>query len=140
LRPGVRLLRARHGAVAPLALLGLAAAAEDDLAARPSHHDLEGAHDHDDFESFVVTCGPVADPARFAGQAAATIACHGILRLKGFLDVPGLAFRHVVQAVGPRVERYFDRPWQSGEARLSQLVVIGLKGIDRAAITAALQA
>jgi cobalamin biosynthesis protein CobW len=133
-------VRASHGAVAPVVLLGLAAAAEDDLAQRPSHHDLDGEHDHEDFESFVVACGPVADPARFAERLGQAMARHGILRLKGFLDVPGLAFRHVVQAVGPRVERYFDRPWQSGEERLSRLVVIGLKGIDRAAIAASLRA
>ncbi len=54
--------------------------------------------------------------------------------------MPGHAFRHVVQAVGPRVERYFDRPWQAGEERLSRLVVIGFKGLDRAAIAAAIAA
>jgi cobalamin biosynthesis protein CobW len=138
LRPGVRIVRAAHGAVSPLVLLGLAAAAEDDLASRPSCHDLEGAHDHDDFESFVLARGPVADPADFIRRLSQVMAQHGILRLKGFLDVPGLAFRQVVQAVGPRVERYFDRPWRRGEDRLSRLVVIGLKGLDRAAIAAAL--
>jgi cobalamin biosynthesis protein CobW len=138
LRPGVRVVRATHGAVSPLVVLGLAAAAEDDLAARPSCHDLAAEHDHDDFESFVVACGPITDPARFAARLGAVIARHGILRLKGFLDVPGHGFRHVVQGVGPRLERYFDRPWRGGEERLSRLVVIGLKGLDRAAIAAAL--
>jgi cobalamin biosynthesis protein CobW len=138
LRPGVRIVRASHGAVAPLVLLGLAAAAEDDLASRPSCHDLEAAHDHDDFESFVLARGPVADPVSFTQRLSQVMDHHGILRLKGFLDVPGLAFRQVVQAVGPRVERYFDRPWRRGEDRLSRLVVIGLKGLDRAAIEAAL--
>ncbi len=139
LRPGVRLLRSAHGRVAPSLLLGLAAAAEEDLASRPSQHDLEGEHDHEDFESFVLARGPVADPARFAARLARVIEGHDILRLKGFLDVPGAAFRHVVQAVGPRIERYFDRPWQPEEPRLSRLVVIGLKGLDRAAIAAALE-
>ncbi|HLI21227.1 MAG TPA: GTP-binding protein [Stellaceae bacterium] len=44
-----------------------------------------------------------------------------------------------MQAVGPRVAQYFDRPWRSDEARQSRLVVIGRKGIDRAAIAAALR-
>jgi len=139
LRSGVSCIGAMHGALPASVLLGLAAAAEDDIAARPSCHDLEPAHDHDDFESFVVACAPVADPARFAARLAEIVARHGILRLKGFLDVPGHAFRHVVQAVGPRVERYFDRPWQAGEERLSRLVVIGFKGLDRAAIAAAIE-
>ena len=138
LRPGVKRVRSAHGAVPPLVLLGLGAAAEDDLASRPSCHDLEAAHDHDDFDSFVVARGPVADPAAFAARLAPVIAARGILRMKGFLDVPGAAFRHVVQAVGPRIDGYFDRAWGHDEERSSRLVVIGLKGLDRAAIAAAL--
>ena len=138
LRPGAAIVRAKQGAVAPLVALGLAAAAEDDLASRPSCHDGEPAHDHDDFESFVVARAPVADPQFFEARLAAAIARHAILRIKGFLDVPGRDFRHVVQAVGPRIERHFDRPWRSSEERASRLVVIGLKGLDRAAIAASL--
>jgi cobalamin biosynthesis protein CobW len=140
LREWVKLVRTREATVAPAVLLGLSAAAEDDLASRPSYHDGVAAHDHDDFESFVVTRGPVADPASFLARVAGLIAAHDILRLKGFLDVPGKDFRQVVQAVGDRVHHYFDRAWQRGEPRLSRLVVIGLKGLDRAAISAALMA
>jgi cobalamin biosynthesis protein CobW len=61
-----------------------------------------------------------------------------VLRLKGFVDVPGRDRRQVVQAVGDRVQHYFDRPWQPGEARETRFVVIGEKGLDRAAIAAAL--
>jgi cobalamin biosynthesis protein CobW len=138
LRPAVKLVRAAHGAVAVDVLLGLGAGAEDDLAARPSHHDLEDGHDHDDFESFIVARGPVADPARFVARLGAVISAHDILRLKGFLDVPGKEFRQVVQGVGERLQHYFDRPW-GDEVRASRLVVIGRKGLDRAAIAAALQ-
>ena len=140
LRPAAKLIAATHGAVAPAALLGLDAAAEDDLANRPSHHDLEPGHDHDDFESFVVARGPVADPGGFLARLAELSQRHDILRLKGFLDVPGKEFRQVVQGVGARLQHYFDRPWRPGEPRLSRLVVIGLKGLDRAAIAAAVQA
>ncbi|HWG79369.1 MAG TPA: cobalamin biosynthesis protein CobW [Stellaceae bacterium] len=140
LRPAVKLLRTAHGAVPPDLLLGLDAGAEDDLACRPSHADLQGTHDHDDFESFVVARGPVADPQRFVQRLGAVVATHDILRLKGFLDVPGKEFRQVVQAVGARLQHYFDRPWGEREARATRLVVIGRKGLDRAAIAAALQA
>jgi cobalamin biosynthesis protein CobW len=140
LRPAVKLMRARQGAVPPAVLLGLAAAAEEDLASRPSHHDIAAGHDHDDFESFVVARGPIGDPAGFLARLASVIAAHDILRLKGFLDVPGKDFRQVVQAVGERLQHYFDRPWAPGEARASRLVVIGRKGLDRAAIASALQA
>ena len=139
LRPGVKVLATRMGAVDPLILLGLDAAAEDDLAARPSHHDLEDGHDHDDFESFALTLSEIADPAGLEMRLVAAIAGHDILRLKGFLAVTGKPARHVVQAVGTRIERYFDRPWKPGEARASRLVVIGRKGLDRDAIEAAIK-
>ena len=140
LRPAVKLVEAAHGTVAPALLLGLAAAAEDDLASRPSHHPAGEAHDHDDFESFVVERGPVADTAAFLCRIGAAIAAHDILRLKGFLAVPGKDLRQVVQGVGGRMQHYFDRPWGAAETRASRLVVIGRKGLDQAAIAAALQA
>src|SRR5208282_5999674 len=104
---------ASFGRVAPNVLLGLSAAAEDDLASRPSQHDVAGAHDHDDFDSFVVGLGSIADPAMLAARLSTIIATHDVLRLKGFLDVPAKEFRQVVQAVGPRIEHYFDRPWRA---------------------------
>jgi cobalamin biosynthesis protein CobW len=139
LRPGVKLVAAAHGRVPPAVALGLAAAVEDDLAARPSCHDLDGEHDHDDFESFVVGRGPVADAAAFAHRLAAVIRDHDVLRVKGFLDVPGRDRRQVVQAVGDRITTHFDRPWLPGEERASRLVVIGQKGLDHSAIAAALE-
>ena len=138
LRPASKWIPARHGAVAPALLLGLGAAAEDDLANRPSHHDLEAEHDHEDFESFVVALGSVADPRGFLARLTDVIAAHDILRLKGFLDVPSKEFRQVVQAVGARTQHYFDRPWSSDEKRQSRLVVIGRRGLDQAAIAAAM--
>jgi cobalamin biosynthesis protein CobW len=140
LRPGVKLVDARQGRVAPAVALGLAACAEDDLTARPSCHDLEAEHDHDDFASFVVDVGPVADGALFRGRLAALIRAHDVLRVKGFLDVPGRDRRQVVQAVGERIEQHFDRAWLPNESRASRLVVIGRKGLDRAAIRLALGA
>jgi cobalamin biosynthesis protein CobW len=138
LRPGVRLIETRDGNVAPAIALGIAAAAEDDLASRPSIHELEGEHDHDDFDSFVVSVGPISDGDRFRDRLAAAIHAHDILRVKGFVDVPGRERRQIIQAVGDRVQHYFDRPWEPGETRSTRLVVIGKKGLDRAAIAAAL--
>jgi cobalamin biosynthesis protein CobW len=139
LRPAIKLVESAHGAVPPALLLGLGAAAEADLANRPSHHAAGESHDHDDFESFVVERGPVADTADFLHRIGAAIAAHDILRLKGFLVVPGKELRQVVQGVGGRLQHYFDRPWGIGEARASRLVVIGRKGLDQAAIAATLQ-
>src|SRR5579859_7983033 len=47
LRAAVRIVEAVQGAMPVPVLLGLAAAAEDDIAARPSCHDDEPGHDHD---------------------------------------------------------------------------------------------
>jgi len=140
LRPGVKLVDAALGRVAPAVALGLAAAAEDDLAARPSVHELQGGHDHDDFDSFVVERGPVSDFAAFRAALGGLIRVHDVLRVKGFLEVPGRDRRQVVQAVGDRIEQHFDRPWLAGERRASRLVVIGRKGLDRGAIETALEA
>jgi cobalamin biosynthesis protein CobW len=138
LRPGVKLVLAKDGAVPPAVVLGLAATAEDDLAARPSLHDLEGAHDHDDFESFVVNLDSVADSEALFVRLRSVLRRHRVLRLKGFAYLPGRDRRLVVQAVGDRLQHYFDRPWHAGEPRRTRLVVIGEKGLARAAITAAL--
>ena len=139
LRPGVKLVEAEQARIDADILLGLAAAAEDDLAARPSHHDeFDGEHDHDEFDSFILNLGAVADPDALETRLVAAIETHDILRIKGFIDVPGKRRRHVIQAVGSRIGRYFDRDWQANEVRESRLVVIGLSPLDRTAISAAL--
>ena len=140
LRAGTGLVRACNGNIDAAALLGLAAAAEEDPGSRLSHHELEGEqqHDHDDFESFVVTLGEIADRNRLEERVAATICEHDILRVKGFVAVRNAPARLLVQAVGPRLSTYFDRPWRAGEARRSDIVVIGLRGLDRAGIRASL--
>ena len=85
--------------------------------------------------------GPVADPASFVEKLKGIIAEHDILRLKGFADVPGKPMRLVIQAVGSRIDHYFDRAWAPGETRATRLVVIGLHDeMDDDAIRAALKA
>jgi len=139
MRPMAKVVTARHGQIDAAILLGLEAAAEDDLDTRPSHHDDGGEHDHDDFDSFDIELDPIADPGALADRLAPLIAAHDILRIKGFAAVVGKDMRLVVQAVGPRIQHYFDRPWGAAEARRTRLVVIGQKGLDRGAITAALK-
>ena len=140
MRAGARVVEASFGAVDPRIALGLQSGAEDDLATRPSHIDAVGDHDHDDFESFALDLPAIAEPDSFARRLAATLIAHDVLRVKGFIDVPGKPRRLALQAVGPRIEQYFDRPWNADERRASRLVVIGRTGLDRAAITRALSA
>ncbi|NVJ91277.1 MAG: cobalamin biosynthesis protein CobW [Methylocystaceae bacterium] len=145
-RDHVKFIKTDHGQVDPAILLGMDAQAEDDLDGRHSHHDDHDDHDddhdhhHDEFESFSVTLGPIADPDALEAKLLDMVNAHDILRIKGFLDIPGKPMRHVVQGVGPRFQRYFDRPWASDEPRRSQLVIIGKHGIDRTSIEKSLVA
>ena len=135
----VKIVPARDGKVPIEILLGLNASAEDDIANRPSCHDGEAEHDHDDFDTFIVTVDPVAAPADLADRARRAAAQHDVLRIKGFAAVEGKPMRLLLQGVGSRVETRYERPWAGSETRTGRLVVIGQKGIDRAQITALLE-
>ncbi len=130
----VPMLPMTEGVIDPRVVLGLAAAAEDDLAARPSHHDRDDDHEHDDFDSVVIDLPEVSDPEALA-QAIQRLARElHILRVKGHVAVADKPMRLLVQAVGARVRMQYDRPWGQ-EARRSQLVVIAEHDdIDEAAI------
>ncbi len=139
----INMVPASFGKLGAEVLLGLGVGTQDDIANRKSHHEIHHAdgheHDHDEFESFVVEAGSVADPKAFTDKLKGIIADHDILRLKGFVDVPGKPMRLVVQAVGQRIEHYFDRPWAKDETRATRLVVIGLHDIDQDAIAKAVK-
>ncbi len=135
-----KILRARQGGVDARVLLGLAAAAEDDLASRPSHHDGESDHDHDDFDSFVVEIAAAIDPSTLIAKLAEVARAHDVLRIKGFVEIAGKPMRLLVQGVGARFQHHFDRAWRRGEPRMSRLVVIGQKGLDRARVVQQLAA
>lgn len=139
LRPSVKTLRASHGRIDASVLLGLGMEAEDDLDSRPSHHDDGHEHDHEDFDSFVIDLGETGDADGFLARLEEVIAAHDILRVKGFLAVEGKNMRLAVQAVGSRIQRYFDRDWRADDVRSSRLVIIGHHGLDEAAISAALR-
>ena len=154
-RDGVQVVKATMGALPVDVLLGQGIGAESDLESRHEvhhhhhhddddhdddhHHDHEHEHGHDEFESFVVTLGEIADPKSYSERVADVIRAHDILRLKGFVAVSGKPMRMTLQAVGPRIETYFDQPFGAAP-RQTRLVVIGEAGLDRAAIEAALVA
>jgi len=153
-RNGVQIVKTSMGKLPVDVLLGQGIGAETDLASRHEvhhHHDHDHddrtqvdeddhhKHDHDAFESFVVNLGEVADTKVFADQVSQIISTHDILRLKGFAAVVGKPMRLTLQAVGPRVETYFDQPFDMAP-RITRLVVIGQTGLDRPEIEAALNA
>jgi cobalamin biosynthesis protein CobW len=130
----IPMLSMTEGVIDPRVILGLNAAAEDDLAARPSHHDGEDDHEHDDFDTIVVDLPEVTDPEALAAAIQRLATEQKILRVKGHVAVAGKPMRMLVQAVGARVRMQYDRPWGT-QARRSQLVVIAEHDdIDEAAI------
>jgi len=140
MRPGTGIVRAANGHVDVQALLGLGLATEDNFTGRDSAHELEHGgegHEHDDFDSFSLKL-PAQDKDLLLATIERTIRAHDILRLKGFAAIPGSPMRLAIQAVGPRLSAYFDRPWANGEARETALVVIGESPLDHTAITASL--
>ena len=130
----VKIVAAAKGSVDPAVLIGLGLAVEDDIENRKTRHDDELDHDHDDFDSFVVDLPAVDNADELARRISATAEAENVLRIKGFVDVANKPMRLQVQAVGSRVNHYFDRAWAPGETRQTRLVIIGEKGIDRSAI------
>ena len=157
-RDGVQVVQATMGELPIDVLLGQGMSAEDTLAARHEvhhhhhhddgdhhhhddhHHDHSHEHGHDAFQSFAVTMGEITDVAGFTAKISAVIGQHNILRLKGFAAVADKPMRLTIQAVGPRIETYFDRPFTTNEPRTTRLVVIGQAGLDQTEIEKALTA
>ena len=135
----VKIVATRDGRIDINVLLGLSAAAEDDLDNRHSHHDAEEGHDHDDFDTFVVELGPVNDASQLTELLANVAAKHDVLRMKGFISVENKPMRLLVQGVGSRFQQQYDRTWKTQEERSSRLVIIGEKGMNKDAITADLR-
>jgi cobalamin biosynthesis protein CobW len=130
----VKIVPASNGIIDPSILLGLGLAVEDDIENRKTHHDDELDHEHDDFDSFIIDIPSIASPDDLASRVSAAAEQENVLRVKGFVEVGGKPMRLLVQAVGPRVNHYYDRAWTAADDRRSRLVVIGLKGLNRPAI------
>ncbi|MGC6537347.1 MAG: cobalamin biosynthesis protein CobW [Candidatus Puniceispirillaceae bacterium] len=129
------------GKIDPRLVLGLGSAAEDDIAARPSHHDNVPEHDHEDFDSAIFDIDEINDADELVSKIEILAKEQHILRVKGYAAVKGKPMRLLVQAVGSRIRTQFDKMWQDAEARQGRLVVIAEHDhIDVKAINAILQA
>lgn len=134
LRPGVQILPCHRGQLDPTLVLGFNAAVEDHLETRPSHHDMEEEHDHDDqLTSVYVTPDLDLDPEGWVHRLQRVIQQQEIYRIKGFAAIAGKRMRLVIQGVGPRFETYYDRPWGADELPQTRLVLIG-RALDQAQI------
>lgn len=128
------ILELTEGRIDPRVVLGLGAAAEDDLHQRPSHHDDMPEHDHEDFDSLVIDLPEQSDVDSLIARIVQLAEQQKILRVKGHVVVTGKPLRLLVQAVGARVRAQYDRPWGQGD-RLGRLVVIAEHDdLDEAAV------
>lgn len=126
LRPGVKVIATHRGEINPEILLGFNAAVEDDLNNRPSHHDTEAEHDHDDeINSFELVIPETDNPQHLITQVHKLLQKFEIYRIKGFVNVPNKPMRMVLQGVGDRIETFFDRLWKPEDNRITRLVLIG---------------
>jgi cobalamin biosynthesis protein CobW len=138
LRDGVKVVACDEGKVSSEILLGFNAAVEDDLDARPSHHDAEEEHEHDDdINSINIVTDQAFEPTQLLTSLKQAIADQEIYRIKGFVNVPNKPMRMVLQGVGDRLETSYDRLWASDEPRQTRLVFIG-QALERSQIESAL--
>jgi cobalamin biosynthesis protein CobW len=142
LPPAVKVIEASKGQLPISVLLGLGAESELHIDGRKTHHDHhEGDdhddHDHDAFDSISITL-PQADEALLLDALTQAVVQHGILRVKGFAAIPGKPMRLLVQGVGTRFDKHFDRAWKADEERVTHLVLIGQE-LDAAVLEAQLR-
>jgi cobalamin biosynthesis protein CobW len=143
LPPAVKVVEASKGQLPISVLLGLGAESELHIDGRKTHHDHhEGDdaddHDHDAFDSISINL-PQADESLLLDALTQAVVQHGILRVKGFAAIPGKPMRLLVQGVGTRFDKHFDRAWKTDEVRETRLVLIGQE-LDAAVLEAQLRA
>jgi len=123
---GVKIVPCHEGEINPDLLLGFNAAVEDNLEARPSHHDTEEDHEHDEeINSVHLILDQSFELKALTVKLKQLVQEQEIYRIKGFVAVPNKPMRMVIQGVGDRLDSFFDRPWKASELRQTQLVFIG---------------
>ena len=131
---GVKIIACKDGEISPDLLLGFNAAVEDNLDSRPSHHDSEAEHEHDDdINSVELILDRSFEPQSLTAKLQQLVKEEEIYRIKGFVNVANKPMRMVLQGVGNRFDSFFDRFWDKQETRQTRLVVIG-KELDKARV------
>jgi len=126
----VKVISVEKGNIAVELITGIEAASETRIDAFHSHHDAHHSdghhhkHAHDDFDSCVIELAEMPSETLLSCLQK-VIKEHTIYRVKGFAAIPNKPMRQVVQAVGGRIDTYFDRLWNMDEKRCTQLVFIG---------------
>ncbi|KKD38105.1 MAG: cobalamin biosynthesis protein CobW [Limnoraphis robusta] len=123
---GVKIVSCQQGEIDTNLLLGFNAAVEDHLESRPSHHDHEEEHEHDDeINAVQFIVDQAFEPKTLIEKLQELVQQQEIYRIKGFVHVPNKPMRMVLQGVGNRFDSFYDRLWLSDEPRQTRLVFIG---------------
>ena len=130
-RPGVPVLPSHHGVVPPEVLLGLERGAEEDPDRMSPHHPA-GQHDHDHHDhhhhapvtSAVVRMDGVWDRQDLEALLRQQFTAMGLLRAKGYAAIAGKSLPLMIQAVGPRLETWYQA--RSDNRGGLTMVLIGL--------------
>jgi len=122
----VKIVSSDRGKLDASILLGFQAAVEDNLDSRPSHHDSEEDHEHDEeITSTHLVLDRTFDPDQLQQELEKLAKQQEIYRIKGFVAVANKPMRLVMQGVGTRFDKFYDRPWKPQEAQQTSLVFIG---------------
>ncbi len=150
LRPGAVVLPIERGNVDPELVLGLdrrVGGEGSDHHDHDDHHDHHDQHHHDHnhvaIEAVALELPGVFDRQAVEQQLQHLLRISGVIRLKGRLWLPGKARPLQIQAVGPRLECWFEPGGMSTTDSVShapglELVMLGFQ-LNQGAIEAALQ-
>ena len=144
-RSGVSVIPMQRGEVPAALLLGLERSEPAELDHHHHDHDHDHDHDHHDhshvaMQSAVVRWQGDVERGRLETQLLHQIQAQGLLRLKGRAWLPGKRHPLQIQAVGPRLECWFDSqaPAERPEHNGVELVALGL-AVDGPALEQALR-
>jgi len=147
LRPGAVVLPIERGNVDPELVLGLERRAGEDGSDHHDHHGHDDEHHHD-HTHVAIEALALELPGVFGRQAVEQQLQHllvdsGVIRLKGRLRLPGKARPLQIQAVGPRLECWFEpggasKTGPDSQAPGLELVLLGFQ-LNQGAIEADLQ-
>ncbi|MEY4430288.1 MAG: cobalamin biosynthesis protein CobW [Cyanobacteriota bacterium] len=150
LRAGVVVLPMERGQVPAALLFGLEREHDHGHGHEHDHHDHDHDHDHDHehhdhthvaMESAVLRWSGPLERGRLVSVLQQLIADHQLLRLKGRAWLAGKPHPLQIQAVGPRLESWFDPVTRSGTDpdQCLQVVALGLQ-VSAAALQQQLEA
>lgn len=112
----------QHGLVSPDLLFGRACHSEQRI--EIDKIDVDDQQIAEGFDSVIVKLGRV-DSDLLVSRLQMLIHEQSVYRAKGFAELPNKMMRQVVQGVGSRIDRSYDRRWEDGEERSTHLQIIG---------------